>query len=216
MKTTQKAFRWSLLSSTLAIGVTCVAGLAAGDSIEATQASAQASADAGGTRVLWRRIVGIVVPDSIVGRRAPPPDGGCDIGVTCAVGAPAPWSAAGGQAEVNLDNGKLTFTVHGLVLADDFNGVNIGTPTVVTKVKGTLVCNDTEPGFAELVDTEAVRLSTTGNARFSGRVDLPPSCTDEPEDMVLVIRIADVSEFEELIGMWNAFGAVRVIRHPDL
>ena len=100
-------------------------------------------------------------------------------------------------------------------LADDFNGVNIGTPTVVTKVKGTLVCNDTEPGFAELVDTEAVRLSTTGNARFSGRVDLPPSCTDEPEDMVFVIRIADVSEFEELIDMWNAFGAVRVIRHPD-
>jgi hypothetical protein len=215
MKTTQKTFRGSLLSSTLAIGLTCVAGLAAGESIEATQASAQASANAGGTRVLWQRIVGIVVPDSIVGRRAPPPDGGCDIGVTCALGAPAPWSVAGGQAEVNLDNGKLTFTVHGLVLADDFNLANIGTPSVVTKVKGTLVCNDSEPGFAELVDTEAVRLSTTGNARFSGRVDLPPTCTDEPEDMLFVIRIADVSEFEELIDMWNAFGAVRVIRHPD-
>ena len=83
------------------------------------------------------------------------------------------------------------------------------------KVKGTLVCNDTEPGFGELVDTEAVRLSKTGYATFSGRVDLPASCTDEPEDMVFLIRIADVSEFEELIGMWNAFGAGRVILHPD-
>ena len=92
--------------------------------------------------------------------------------------------------------------------------VNLGTPTVVPKVKGTLLCNDTEPGFGELVDTEAVRLSKTGDATFSGRVDLPASCTEEPEDMVFLIRIADVSEFEELIGLWNAFGAVRVIHHP--
>src|SRR5688572_25373562 len=129
MKTTQKTFRGSLLLSTLAIGVTCAADVAAEESIGATQAAAQAKTDAAGTRVSWQRIVGIVVPDSIVGRRAPPPDGGCDIGVTCAVGAPAPWSAAGGQAEVNLDNGKIAFTVHGLVVADDFNLVNIGTPT---------------------------------------------------------------------------------------
>lgn len=166
----------------------------------------------GGTRVIWRSIVGIVVPESIVGRRAPPPSGGCDIGVTCAVGAPAPWTATGGHAEVNLDNGKLTFTVRGLVVADDFNLVNIGTPNVVTKVKGTLVCNDTEPGFAELVDTEAVRLSTAGDATFSGHGNLPASCTAEPEDIVFVIRIADVSAFEEVIDTWNAFGAARVIR----
>ena len=82
------------------------------------------------------------------------------------------------------------------------------------KVKGTLVCNDTEPGFGELVDTEAVRLSEAGDATFTGRVDLPASCTEEPEDMVFLIRIADVSEFEELIGLWNAFGAGRVIDHP--
>ena len=162
--------------------------------------------------MIWQRIVGIVVPESIVGRRAPPPDGGCDIGVTCAVGAPAPWTATGGHAEVNLDNGNLTFNVRGLVLADDFNLTSIGTPTVVTKVKGTLVCNDTEPGFAELVDTEAVRLSAAGNATFSGHGYLPASCTDEPEDMLFVIRIADVSAFEELIDTWNAFGAARVIR----
>ncbi len=180
-------------------------------SIAATQASAQASADGGGTRVKWQRIVGIVVPGSIVGTQD-----GCDsFGVTCAEGAPAPWTATDGQAEVNLDTGNLTFTVRGLVLAEDFGCCNIGTPTVVTKVKGTLVCNDTEPGFPELVDTEAVPLRTTGHATFSGHVELPASCTDEPEDMVFVIRIADVSAFEELIGMWNAFGAVRVILRPD-
>ena len=81
-------------------------------------------------------------------------------------------------------------------------------------MKGTLLCNDTEPGFGELVDTEAVRLSKTGYATFSGRVDLPASCTDEPEDMVFLIRIADVSDFEGLIDHWLAFGAVREIIHP--
>ena len=180
------------------------------ESIAGTQASEQASTDGGGTRVIWRRIVGIVVPDDTVGFEI---SGSCDK--TCAVGAPAPWITTAGRAEVNLNTGKLTFTVHGLVVAEDFGCCNIGTPTIVTKVKGTLVCNETEPGFAELVDTDAVRLQTTGYATFSGHVDLPASCIDEPEDMVFVIRIADVSAFEELIGMWNAFGAVRVIRHPD-
>ena len=123
-----------------------------------------------------------------------------------------PWTATGGRAEVNLDTGYLKFNVRGLVLADDFNFVNIGTPGPVTKVKGTLICNDTEPGFAELVDTEAVPLSRAGDASFSGHGYLPASCTAEPEDMVFVIRIAEVSDFEEVIDAWNAFGAARVIR----
>jgi hypothetical protein len=214
VKTTQGTFRRNLLSSTLAIGLTCGAGqLAAAENIAATQGSAQASAE--DTRVIWQRIVGIVVPDSIVGRRAPPPSGGCDIGVTCAVGAPVPWTATGGEAEVNLDTGDITFTVHGLVIADDFNLVNLGTPAFITKVKGTLVCNDTEPGYAKLVDTGAVPLRRSGYATFSGRVDLPASCTNEPADIVFVIRIADASEFQEVIDMWNAFGAGRVIRRPN-
>jgi hypothetical protein len=171
------------------------------ESIAGTQASAQASADRGGTRVIWQRIVGIVVPDSIVGGAV--------------VGAPAHWITTAGWAEVDLGNGKFTFTVNGLVVAEDFGCCNIGTPTIVTKVKGTLICNETEPGFAELVDTNAVPLRTTGYATFSGHVDLPASCIDEPEDIVFVIRIADVSAFEELIDMWNAFGAVRVILRPD-
>jgi hypothetical protein len=183
-------------------------------SIAGTQASAQASTDGGGTRVIWRRIVGIVVPDNIVG--SPPESGDCDK--NCAVGAPIPWTATGGRAEVDLRNGKLTFTVNGLVLAEAFGCCTMGTPTIVTKVKGTLVCNDTAPGLAELVDTESVRIRNSGFATFSGRLDLPPSCTDEPDDIAFVIRIADLSiddDFQELIGMWNAFGADRVIRRPD-
>ena len=72
------------------------------------------------------------------------------------------WITTAGRAEVDLGNGNLTFTVKGLVLADDFNLASIGTPRPLTKVKGTLVCNDTEPGFAELVDTEAVPISADG------------------------------------------------------
>jgi len=202
---------WLPLALLILGPVTALAETYESESIAGTQASEQASTDGGGTRVIWRRIVGIVVPDDIVGFEL---SGSCDQ--TCAVGAPAPWITTAGRAEVNLDTGKLTFTVHGLVVAEDFGCCNIGTPTtIVTKVKGTLVCNETEPGFAELVDTDAVRLRTTGDATFSGHVDLPASCIDEPEDMLFLIRIADVSAFEELIGMWNAFGAVRVIRRPD-
>ena len=207
------SFCRSFLSSIVAIGLTYVSGpLAAQEAISDTQA-AEANADGGGTRVIWRRIVGIVEPDVIVGKRAPEPDGGCDVGVTCVMGAPAPWVVTDGRAEINLSNGRFTFTVRGLMLAYDFGGCSIGTPCGVTKVKGTLVCNDTEPGFGELVDTEAVRLSNTGYATFSGRVDLPASCTDEPEDIVFVIRIAE-HDFEDVIDKWTAFGAVRVIHHP--
>jgi hypothetical protein len=78
-------------------------------------------------------------------------------------------------------------------------------------VKGTLVCNDTEPGVPELVDTDPVLLSARGNADFRGHVDLPASCKAEPNDTVFLIRVADVSDPDRgfLIDLWNAFGAVR-------
>ena len=91
---------------------------------------------------------------------------------------------------MNLDQGRLSFAVRGLVLAGDPSFTNLGTPGLITMVKGTLVCNDTEPGSPELVDTDAVALSVRGNATFHGDVQLPPSCTDEPEDIVFLIRIA--------------------------
>ncbi len=161
-------------------------------------------------RLSWARIVGIADPGSIVGRRLSGED--CNVGVDCVEGTPAPWSAADGRAEVDLENQRIAFAVRGLVVASDPTFSNLGTTTVVTMVKGTLVCNDTEPGLPELVDTDAVPLSARGNADFRGHVDLPASCSAEPNDIVFLIRIADVSDPDRafLIDLYNAFGAGRV------
>jgi hypothetical protein len=146
-------------------------------------------------KVMWQRIVGIIEPGGTVGEIVD--------------GTPAPWTVSNGSAEVNLANGIVKFQVRGLVIAADPSFANIGTTTVITMVRGTLVCNETDD--PELVDTEAVPLSAQGDADFDGSVVLPESCADEPEDTVFLIRIASVSEgFEFLIGLWNAFGAVRI------
>jgi hypothetical protein len=160
-----------------------------------------------GTQITWSRIEGIVTPGSIVGRSG---EGDCDVGVDCIAGTPAPWTAKWGTATVNLDDGVLSFTVKGLVLAGDPSFANLGTRGAIRKIKGTLVCNDTEPGIPEFVDSAAVVLGVRGNATFTGPVSLPPSCTSEPDDIVFLIRIAQ-SEPSFLVDRWNAFGAVRAI-----
>jgi hypothetical protein len=165
-----------------------------------------APAQAAGHKVIWKRIVGIAAPDSLVGR--PPGGGDCNVGVDCVAGTPAPWTTTEGRAEVDLDRGKVEFSVKGLVVAADPSFANIGTTTLITLVKGTLVCNDTQPGVPELVDTDAVALNSLGNASFRGHVDLPASCLAEPEDIVFLIRIADPDFF--LFDYYNAFGAVRI------
>ena len=109
-------------------------------------------------------------------------------------GTPAPWSVAEGRVEVDLDNQRIAFSVRGLVVASDPTFANLGTTTVVTMVKGTLVCNDTEAGVPDLAYTDAVPLSARGNADFRGHVDMPASCAAEPNDIVFLIRIADVSD----------------------
>ncbi|HTO74616.1 MAG TPA: hypothetical protein VMQ61_00955 [Thermoanaerobaculia bacterium] len=189
----------------LVLGLLSVFGLLA--------TTAPARAD-GNNKLIWKRIAGIVVPGSLVGRRL---DGSCDVGVDCAEGTPAPWTVTDGRAELDLEHGRIEFSVKGLVVAGDPTFANIGTTTVVTMVKGTLVCNDTEPGVPELVDTDPVALSATGNASFRGRVDLPVSCLNEPGDIVFLIRIADVSDPDRgfLIDEWNAFGAVRTNKDDD-
>jgi hypothetical protein len=166
-------------------------------------------ADQHGQKVTWSRIVGIADAGSIVGRRESGED--CNIGVDCVQGTPAPWSAADGRAELDLDHSRVAFSVRGLVVASDPSFANLGTTTVVTMVKGTLVCNDTEPGVPDLVDTDAVALDSRGNADFKGHVDLPASCAAEPNDIVFLIRIADVSDPDRgfLIDLYNAFGASR-------
>ena len=170
--------------------------------------AAQARGAEHGAKLTWRRIVGIMEPSGIVGRH---PGAPCDAGVSCVEGTPAAWTATDGRAELDLDRGTIEFSVRGLVLAADPTFSNIGTTSVVTMVKGTLVCNDTEPGLPELVDTDAVPLDRRGNARFRGAVDLPASCVNEPEDIVFLIRIADVADPDRafLIDLWNAFGAIR-------
>lgn len=148
-----------------------------------------------GDKVTWKRIVGIIQPGSFVG------------GVV--EGARTPWTVTNGSAEADLDNATVKFKVTGLVVADDPSFANLGTTSVITMVKGTLICNETDN--PQLVDTDAVPLSAQGNASFFGNVDLPESCT--PEDTVFLIRIADVVDgFEFLIDLWNAFGAVRIIK----
>jgi hypothetical protein len=163
----------------------------------------------GAGRVQWKRIVGIVEAGTLVGRPASGAE--CDVGVDCVAGAMAAWTVTNGSAEVDLVRGEVKFVVNGLVLATDPSFTNLGTPGVVTRVKGTLVCNDSEPGVPELVDTEAVRLSAQGSATFQGPVDLPASCTGEPEDIVFLIRIARVKGPVPLVDLWIASGAVRVL-----
>jgi hypothetical protein len=171
-------------------------------------------AAAAGDKLIWKRIVGIAVANSFVGLPAPGAD--CDPGVDCVVGTPAVWTATDGRAELHLDTGRIEFSVQGLVVASDPSRGNLGTTGSVSMVKGTLVCNDTAPGSPELVDTDAVALDEAGNAKFRGHVELPVSCTAEPDDIVFLIRVADVSDphFEFLIDMYNAFGAVRT-HHDD-
>ena len=175
-------------------------------------AASSPAAAQNGHRVVWGQVVGIPQPGIIVGRPESE-DAECDVGVNCVAGTLAPWVTTDGQADVDLLSGQLDFIVKGLVIASDPTFSNIGTTSVVTMVKGTLVCNDTAPGVPEIVDTDAVPLSSQGNARFHGRVDLPSSCTDEPGDIVFLIRVAEVSDpaREFLIDLWNAFGAVRAV-----
>jgi hypothetical protein len=59
-------------------------------------------------------------------------------------------------------------------------------------VKGTLVCDttDTSNGNSDLVDTELVALSATGDAQFDGNVGpLPATCSEEP-NLAFLIRTA--------------------------
>jgi hypothetical protein len=54
-----------------------------------------------------------------------------------------------------------------------------------------------------------VQLSKRGNAQFRGHLALPSSCLSEPNDVVFLIRIAEINGGAPLVDLWNAFGAVR-------
>jgi hypothetical protein len=107
-----------------------------------------------------------------------------------------------GQAHVNLATGQTSFEVRGLVL----NGSNSsGTPGPVNTVVGTLVCN--AGTTAQVVrDSAEVRLSTRGDAHFSGEIAGLPAVCASP---LFLVRIGPSFPVAGAIGRWLATGAER-------
>jgi hypothetical protein len=134
----------------------------------------------------WQTIIGIIQAGNVV----------AGIG-----GGGQPWSTLGGNAHVNLGNGRVEFRVDGLVLA---GGNAIGTRAAIANVKGTLVCN---PGAANqaIVDTPSVPLDELGDARFEGdfATPLPADCTSGTT-FAFLVRIAAAAPGDR----WIANGAV--------
>jgi len=156
--------------------------------IAAAGVSAPSIADSDNT-ARWATVIGIMQAGNTVGS-----------GTGQVQGGGQPWSTLGGNASVDLRNGRVDFEVRGLVLA---GGNTIGTPGAITEVKGTLVCDTNGSaggGNSVLVDTPLVPLDEEGDARFHGPVGpLPPACTSE-SDIAFLIRIG--------AGRWIANGAV--------
>jgi len=155
--------------------------------------------------IKWERIVGLQQTGDLVG-----------VGTGQVTGG-APWTTTDGMAKVDLKSGKVKFKVQGLVLAvgsvsaDSLFGLGIGSPSGVTEVKGTLVCNvDGTAGMtgnSVAVDTDSVALDPQGDAQFSGTISIPAACTSAPDDTAFLIRIVLPSAF---LNAYIAFGAVRV------
>jgi hypothetical protein len=140
---------------------------------------------AGDNVVSWSRLVGVITSPMVSN-----PVAKIASGTT-------PWTTSSGSATIH-GTGATVFAVRGLVLVGgDFSG----TPGMVTKVKGTLVCN---PGLSDqvVIDTPAVPLDTQGNANFSGSLSgaLPSVCGNP----LFLIRVP-------VKNVWIATGAVRVI-----
>ncbi len=146
----------------------------------------------------WERIEGVIVPGSFLGGR------NVVAGIIDSVAFP--WTAARGQAMVNLRTGQVMFDVKGLVLEGSPGGAIIGIPgTAVTKVKGTVVCDSL--GSRSVFDTDPpVPLSAQGNADFQGTTvpALPHVCNDA------AFLIRAVNPNSVVNDRWIAHGAVRI------
>lgn len=154
--------------------------------------------------VSWKQVVGIIPAGNTVGS-----------GNSVVPGGFLPWTTTAGAARVNLKSGTFQFVVRGLVFAAGAPGIVIGTPGPVTAVKGTLVCDvdgSASGGNSVLVDTPSVPLSATGDAMFSGHVDIPPVCASE-SDIAFLVRVTAFGT-NSVNGPWIANGAV-LVRNSD-
>src|SRR5947199_3024771 len=155
----------------------------------------------------WRQIVGIIPAGNVVGS-----------GTGAVSGGFLPWTTTAGAARVNLRNGEIQFSVRGLVFAGGAPGITIGTPGPITGVKGTLVCDvdgSASGGNSVLVETPSVRLSSTGEAFFSGRVGtLPAACSSEA-DIAFLVHVTKFGDTATTQGPWIANGAVQSRRNDN-
>ncbi len=158
-----------------------------------------------GQTVSWKQLGGIIPAGNVVG-----------VGTGAVTGGFLPWTTSAGAAEVNLKTGSIHFFIRGLVFAGGGLEITIGTPGVITAVRGTLVCDvdgSASAGNSVLVNTPAVPLSATGDARFSGHMELPAVCSSE-SDIAFLVTAAAIHGNEITAGFWLANGAV-LMRHPD-
>jgi hypothetical protein len=149
--------------------------------------------------VAWKQVVGIIPAGNTVGS-----------GTGAIPGGFLPWTTTSGSAWVNLQNGEMHFTVHGLVFAGGSSTITIGTVGPITAVKGTLICDNDGSGSggnSVLVETPSVPLSATGGASFTGNLgNLPAVCSTE-SDIAFVVRVSGVGG-NTVEGPWIANGAV--------
>ncbi|HZR64621.1 MAG TPA: hypothetical protein VFA85_05690 [Terriglobales bacterium] len=157
--------------------------------------------------VSWKQIVGIIPAGNVVGS-----------GTGAVTGGFLPWTTTEGAARVDLRDGRIQFVVRGLVFAGGAPGITIGTPAPVTAVNGTLVCDvdgSAGDGNSVLVQTPSVRLTSTGDAFFSGRVGPLPSVCKTQADIAFLIRVTAFGSTTTSSGPWIANGAV-LVRGDDM
>jgi hypothetical protein len=148
----------------------------------------------------WKQLVGIIPAGNVVG-----------VGTGTIAGGGLPWSTTSGTALVNLATGAVRFSVRGLVFAGGSPTITIGTPGPITAVRGVLVCDTNGSagnGNSVLVKTTSVPLSISGDATFSGHVDIPAVCSSE-SDIAFLVAAAAINGQEVASGPWIANGAAR-------
>ena len=160
------------------------------------------AATAAAQTVSWKQIVGIIPVGNVVGS-----------GTGAITGGFLPWTTTEGAARVDMRDGRIQFVVRGLVFAGGAPGITIGTAAPVTAVNGTLVCDvdgSAGGGNSVLVQTPSVRLTSTGDAFFSGKVGPLPSVCKSESDIAFLVRVTAFGSTTTSTGPWIANGAVLV------